>query len=91
MNNELTLIQKRIKSLIPALPEEIDRSWLVSAYLSLKKAHSMKYKDDAFSKLPKANQDMFLLKTNSLSIHKNVPSSKQWIEVITSIMHSSEP
>jgi hypothetical protein len=72
-------MQKKIELLIPALPEEIDRSWLVSSCLSLKKAQTMQYKDDAFSKLPKATQDQFLLNTNSLSIHKKVHSSKQWI------------
>lgn len=39
----------------------------------------MQYEDDAFSKLSKATQDQFLLTTNSLSIHKKVRSSKQWI------------
>jgi hypothetical protein len=79
MNNQLTIIQKRIKSLIQALPEEIDRSWLASSYLSLKKAQTLQYKDDAFSKLPKATQDQFLLTATSLSIQKKVRNSKQWI------------
>ena len=56
MKSRLKQLEKRLTPLVPELPDVIDRSWLVSTYLSLKKANDLNYKEDTFSRLPKANK-----------------------------------
>jgi len=79
MNKELIQLIKRVSSLVSKLPDETDRSWLVTTYLSLKKASAYNYKKDAFSKLAKSNQDAILLKINSLDPRKLSVTEKDWI------------
>ncbi len=61
------------------LPQETDRAWLVSTYLSLEKAHALNYQHDAISKLPKSDQDNLLLKINTLDSHRLSRNNKKWI------------
>jgi len=79
MNTKLKTIKRRLKPLILSLPEMIDRSWLLSAYLSIRKAYSLNYHNDSFSKLSKADQDDILLYINSLSSLKTMTRHREWI------------
>jgi hypothetical protein len=79
MNTELTKINRRLKPLILNLPETVDRSWLLSTYLSLKKAYSLNYKNDSLSKLSKSDQDAILLDIRSLGSAKTISAHREWI------------
>lgn len=79
MNTELTEIKKRIASLLPKLPDEIDRSWLASTYLSLRKAHALCYQNDSISRLPKNGQDRIVLEITSLDARRAPKEIKDWI------------
>jgi hypothetical protein len=61
------------------LPEEIDRSWLLSTYLSLRRADQLNYKDDTVSKLPKTGQNNILLKITSLNSRNTLKHAKKWL------------
>ena len=62
--------------MIYSLPDVIDRSWLVSTYLSLKKAQALGYDEDLFSKLPKGKRDTILHKVKSLGSSRT--RNKEW-------------
>lgn len=76
MKSRLKEIEKRLPPLVSKLPDVIDRSWLVSTYLSLKKANSLNYKGDMFSRLPKGQQDMIALGIKSLGSSK--AGNREW-------------
>lgn len=76
---EFKQIKKRVTSLVIKLPQETDRAWLVSTYLSLRKAHGLNYQYDAISKLAKSDQDNLLLKINSLDSRRLSRDDKNWI------------
>jgi len=79
MKKKLDQLNIRVSSLVSKLPDETDRSWLVTIYLSLKKAAALNYKDDSFSKLTKCNQDTILLKMKSLDTRRLSTTDKDWI------------
>ena len=78
---EFKQIKKRITCLVTKLPKETDRSWLVSIYLSLKKAHGLNYQYDAITRLTKSDQDKILLKVNSLESRRSSKDEddKNWV------------
>jgi len=78
MKTELTKIKKSVESLIMILPEEIDRSWLLSVYLSLLRAFALNYRNDAVSRLSKADQDKLLPKITSLTSRNTTKDAKKW-------------
>jgi len=79
MKTDLNLIKKSIQSLIFVLPEEIDRSWLLSSYLSLRKAFLLNYERDAVARLLKVDQDNLLLKITSLTPRKTLKLVEEWV------------
>ena len=64
---KLIQFEKKLLTLLPTLPPEIDRPWVLATYLSLKMATELNYTDDAFSKLPNQDQIDFLSKNLSFS------------------------
>jgi hypothetical protein len=76
MKSRLEKIERRLTPLVPKLLDVIDRSWLVSTYLSLKKAYALNYKEDTFSRLPKDKQDTIVLGIKSLGSSK--AGDKEW-------------
>jgi len=76
MKSRLKQFKKRLTPLVQMLPEVIDRSWLVSTYLSLKKANGLNYKEDTFSRLPKGQQDAIALGIKSLGSSKT--GNREW-------------
>ena len=76
MKKRLNQIGERLIPLVPKLPDVIDRSWLVSTYLSLKRAYVLNYKEDAFSRLPKGKQDSIVLGIKSLGSSK--AGNREW-------------
>jgi hypothetical protein len=79
MESELDRLQNKLNQIVSTLPKEIDRSWLVSAYLSLKKAERMKYKYDVISRLEKKQQDNILKQCTSFSAEGKSENIKNWI------------
>jgi hypothetical protein len=76
MKNKLNQIEKRLIPLIQNLPDVIDRSWLLSTFLSLKKAHALNYKEDLFSRLSKDKRDSILLGVKPLGSSRT--RNKEW-------------
>jgi hypothetical protein len=69
MNIDFNNLEKRVISIVVALPEEIDRSWLIAVFLSLRKAYELNYQRDDISLLNKADQNNLLLRITAFNFN----------------------
>ena len=79
MQTGLNTIKKDVEPLVMVLPEEMNRSWLLSTYLSLQRAFDLNYQHDVVARLPKADQDRLILKITSLTSRKTLKYTKEWL------------
>jgi hypothetical protein len=77
--NKFNEIKKRISNLLQNLPSGIDRSWLVSSYLSLKQSFEMKYQKDFFLEIERNKQNIVLEEINSLDFEGTSNENKFFV------------